>query len=156
MIALWYSILGLMFTMFMVRDGWDFGAGAIHLLVARNDAERRQVFAAIGPLWSWNEVWVVGAGGVLALAFPRLMGLTLSGFYLALFLVLWALLLRGIAIEVRGHINEPLWQAFWDLVFAVSNILMTVLSGVAIGNLLRGVPLDGSANSRCLSLPTST
>jgi cytochrome d ubiquinol oxidase subunit II len=89
-------------------------------------------------------VWLVAAGGVLALAFPRIMGLALSGFYLVLFLVLWSLLLRGISIEVRGHINEPLWQAFWDFMFAVSNILMAVLPGVAIGNLLRGVPLDGS------------
>jgi cytochrome bd ubiquinol oxidase subunit II len=128
--------------MFVLRDGWDFGAGAILLLAARNDTQRRQVFAAIGPLWSWNEVWLVAGGGVLALAFPHIMGVALSGFYLAVFLVLWTLLLRGLAIEVRGHIDEPLWRAFWDFMFAASNLLIVALLGVALGNLLRGVPLD--------------
>jgi len=144
MVELWYFILCLTLTIVVVRDGWDFGAGAIHLAVARSDEERRQVYAAIGPLWSWNEVWLVAAGGVLALAFPRIMGAALSGFYLAVFLVLWTLLLRGIAIEVRGHINEPLWQTFWDFLFAVSSLVMAALLGVAVANLVRGVPLDAT------------
>jgi cytochrome d ubiquinol oxidase subunit II len=142
MVEIWYAVLGLTLTLFIVRDGWNFGAGALHLIVAKNDAERRQVFTAIGPLWSWNEVWLLAAGGILALAFPAIMAAALSGFYLAIFLVLWSLLLRGIAIEVRGHIDDPLWKAFWDFVFAVSSLVLIVLFGAALGNLLRGVPID--------------
>jgi cytochrome d ubiquinol oxidase subunit II len=153
MVEIWYFVLCLTFAIFIIRDGWDFGAGAIHLWVARNEEERRQVFAAIGPLWSWNEVWLVATGGVMAMAFPRLMGIALSGFYLALFFVLWALLLRGIAIEVRGHIDEPLWKKFWDFLFAASNILLVLLLGVAAGNLVRGVPLDGTSE---FSMPLFT
>jgi cytochrome bd ubiquinol oxidase subunit II len=142
MVDLWFFILCLMLIIFVVLDGWNFGAGAVHLIVAKKASERRQVIAALGPLWSWSEVWLVASGGVLALAFPRIMALAFSGFYLALFLLLWSLILRGVAIEVGGHINDPLWQAFWDLVFAVSNVLLIVLLGVAMGNVIRGVPLD--------------
>jgi cytochrome d ubiquinol oxidase subunit II len=138
----WYVILTLMFTAFAVSDGWDFGAGALHLLVARSHAERRQVVRTIGPLWSWNEVWLIAAGGVLFLAFPRVFAAALSGYYLAVFLLLWCLVLRGIALEVGGHLADSMWQAFWDAVFAGSSALLAVLFGAAFGNVLRGVPLD--------------
>jgi cytochrome d ubiquinol oxidase subunit II len=144
MTELWFFLLCLTLTMFIVMDGWNFGAGVLQLTVATNEAERRQVFAAIGPLWSWNEVWLVAAGGTFALAFPRLMGLAFSGFYLAVFLVLWSLLLRGISIEVRGHIDNDLWRQFWDHAFAAASLLLAVLPGIAIGNLVRGLPLDGT------------
>jgi cytochrome bd ubiquinol oxidase subunit II len=142
MIALWYSILGFMLTTYIVLDGRNFGAGILHWIVARNQAERRQVIAAIGPLWSWHEVWLVGTGGVMVMAFPRLMAASFSGCYLALFLILWCLLLRGISIEVGGHINDRLWQEFWDAVFVFSNVLLAVLFGAALGNVARGVPLS--------------
>jgi cytochrome bd ubiquinol oxidase subunit II len=131
-----------MLTTYIVLDGRNFGAGILHWIVARNQAERRQVIAAIGPLWSWHEVWLVGTGGVMVMAFPRLMAASFSGCYLALFLILWCLLLRGISIEVGGHINDRLWQEFWDAVFVFSNVLLAVLFGAALGNVARGVPLS--------------
>jgi cytochrome bd ubiquinol oxidase subunit II len=146
MIALWYGILAFMLTTYIVLDGRNFGAGVLHWIVARNPQERRQVIAAIGPLWSWHEVWLVGTGGVMIMAFPRLMSASFSGCYLALMLILWCLLLRGISIEVGGHMQDRLWQEFWDAVFVFSNVLLAVLFGAAFGNVARGVPLttDGS------------
>jgi cytochrome d ubiquinol oxidase subunit II len=146
MIALWYGILGFMLTTYIVLDGRNFGAGILHWIVARNQNERRQVISAIGPLWSWHEVWLVGTGGVMVLAFPRLMSASFSGCYLALFLILWCILLRGISIEVGGHMGDRLWQEFWDAVFVFSNVLLAVLFGAALGNVARGVPLtaDGT------------
>ena len=141
MIALWYGILAFMLTTYIVLDGRNFGAGILHWIVARDQRERRQVIAAIGPLWSWHEVWLVGTGGVMVMSFPRLMAASFSGCYLALFLILWCVLLRGIAIEVGGHINDRLWQTFWDAVFVFSNVLLAVLFGAALGNVARGVPL---------------
>src|ERR1700758_5689904 len=98
MIALWYGILAFMLTIYIVLDGRNFGVGILHWIVARNQSERRQVIAAIGPLWSWHEVWLVGTGGVMVMAFPRLMSVSLSGGYLALMLILCGLILRGNAI----------------------------------------------------------
>jgi cytochrome bd ubiquinol oxidase subunit II len=146
MIALWYGILAFMLTTYIVLDGRNFGAGILHWIVTRNQAERRQVIAAMGPLWSWHEVWLVGTGGVMVMAFPRLMAASFSGCYLALFLILWSVLLRGISIEVRGHLGDRLWQQFWDAVFVFSNVLLAVLFGAALGNVARGVPLtvDGT------------
>ena len=104
------------------------------------------MIASIGPLWSWHEVWLVGFGGTLLAVFPRLIASAFAGYYLALMLILWGLILRGIAIEVRGHINDPLWQGFWDFIFAFSNFLLAILFGAAAGNLVRGVPLDAQGN----------
>ena len=139
---LWFALLCFMLTMFIVLDGWDIGAGALHLIVAKNDAERRQVIAALGPLWSWHEVWLLAAGGTFLLAFPELMAVSFAGFYLALWMVLWSFILRGISIEVGGHIDDRLWRSAWDFVFAVSSLLLAILFGTALGNVIRGVPLD--------------
>jgi cytochrome bd ubiquinol oxidase subunit II len=141
-VELWFALLCFMLTMFAVLDGWDIGAGALHLVVAKSDSERRQVIAAIGPLWSWHEVWLVAAGGTFLLAFPELMAVSFAGFYLALWMVLWSFILRGISIEVGGHINDALWRSAWDFVFAASNLLLAILFGTALGNVIRGVPLD--------------
>jgi cytochrome bd ubiquinol oxidase subunit II len=146
MIATWYAIVSFMLITYTVLDGRNFGTGMLHRLVARTPEERRQVIAAIGPLWSWHEVWLVGFGGTLLAIFPRLMASAFAGYYLALFLILWSFILRGIAIEVGGHINDPLWQGFWDLVFVLANVLLAILFGVAAGNLARGVPLDAHGN----------
>ena len=142
MIASWYAIAGLMLIVYVVLDGRNFGVGMLHLLVARTPAERRQLIAAIGPLWSWHEVWLVGFGGTVLAVFPKLLASAFAGYYLALFLILWCLLLRGIALGVGGHINDRMWQAFWDHAFALANLLLAVLFGVAAGNLARGVPLE--------------
>ena len=144
MVELWYGLLCFTLFMFVVLDGWDIGAGVLHLIVAKSDSERRQVIAAIGPLWSWNEVWLVAAGGTFLLAFPGILAAAFAGFYLALWLVLWTFILRGISIEVGGHIHDRLWQSGWDFVFAVSNVLLAILFGAALGNVIRGVPLDAA------------
>jgi cytochrome d ubiquinol oxidase subunit II len=146
MIATWYAIASFMLTTYVVLDGRNWGAGMLHWLVARTPEERRQVVAAIGPLWSWHEVWLVGFGGTLVAVFPRLMASAFAGYYLALFLILWALILRGISLEVGGHIDDHLWQGFWDFVFVAANSLLAILFGVAAGNLARGVPLDAEGN----------
>lgn len=141
MFELWFGIVAFMLAMYVVLDGFDLGAGALHLLVARTDAERRTVLAAIGPFWDANEVWLLAAGGTLFVAFPRVLAAGLSGFYLAIFLVIWCLVLRAIAIEFRSHVADPLWRGFWDVVFAVASALLPVLLGAALGNVIRGVPL---------------
>ena len=146
MIAIWYGVVAFMLIAYVVLDGRNFGAGMLHRYVARTPEERRQVIAAIGPLWSWHEVWLVGFGGVLVAVFPRLMASAFAGYYLALMLILWGLILRGIAIEVGGHINDPLWQGFWDVVFVFASFLLAILFGAAAGNLARGVPLDAQGN----------
>jgi cytochrome d ubiquinol oxidase subunit II len=142
MVELWYGIVAAMLTAYVVLDGFDLGAGSLHLWVARGDAERRQVLAAIGPYWDANEVWLIATGGALFVAFPGVLASGLSGFYLAIFLVLWCLLLRGIAIEFRGHVEDPMWRAWWDAIFGLASALLAVCFGAALGNLIRGLPLD--------------
>ena len=140
--ALWFALAAVMVAIYVVLDGFDFGAGALHLWVAKSDTERRTVLAAIGPFWDGNEVWLLAAGGVLFLAFPKVLASGLSGFYLAIMLVLWVLILRGIAIEFRSHVKDTMWRSFWDVTFGLASTLAPVLFGAALGNLLRGVPLQ--------------
>lgn len=144
MAELWFWIVSVMMALYVVMDGFDFGSGALHLVVAKTDEERRTVLAAIGPFWDGNEVWLLAAGGSLFLAFPKVLGAGFSGFYLAMFLVLWALILRGCAIEFRSHVLSPLWRSFWDAGFSGASLLLPVLLGAALGNVLRGVPLTAA------------
>ena len=141
--ALWFGIAAVMVAIYVVMDGFDFGAGALYPWVARKDGERRQVLGAIGPFWDGNEVWLLALGGVLFLAFPKILAAGLSGFYLAIMMVLWVLILRGISIEYRSHLKDRMWRGFWDFVFAFASTLAPVLFGAALGNLIRGVPLNG-------------
>ena len=144
--AIWYCVVSFMLIAYITLDGRNFGAGMLQWLVARTPEERRQVVAAIGPLWTWHEVWLVGFGGTLVAGFLKLMASAFSGYYLAMFLILWCLILRGVSIEVGGHINDRLWQGFWDFVFAFANSLLAILFGAAAGNVARGVPLDSQGN----------
>jgi cytochrome bd ubiquinol oxidase subunit II len=140
--ALWFAIVAGMLAVYVVLDGFDFGAGFLHLIVARNDTERRTVLAAIGPVWDGNEVWLLAGGGALFMAFPGAYAVGFSGFYLPLMLLLWVLILRGLSIELRGHVANPLWAAFWDATFALGSTLIAIVLGAALGNVFRGVPLD--------------
>jgi cytochrome d ubiquinol oxidase subunit II len=142
MFEVWYAIAALLLAMYVALDGFDLGAGILSPIVARTPTERRQVLAAIGPYWDGNEVWLLAAGGALFVAFPRVLASGISGFYFAIFLVLWCLLGRGIAIEFRSHVTDPLWRSAWDFVFAAASTLLAVFFGAAFGNLMRGVPLD--------------
>jgi cytochrome d ubiquinol oxidase subunit II len=141
MLELWFAIVALMLALYVVLDGYDLGAGALHLMVARTNDERRTVLAAIGPFWGANEVWLIAAGGALFTAFPRVLAAGLSGFYLAIFMLLWCLILRGVAIEFRSHLGDGLWRGFWDATLVFASALLAVLFGAALGNVIRGVPL---------------
>jgi cytochrome d ubiquinol oxidase subunit II len=140
--TLWFCIVAVMIAAYVVFDGFDLGAGAIHLLAARTGEERAQLLASIGPVWDGNEVWLIAGGGALYFAFPPLYAAAFSGFYLPLMIVLWLLILRGISIEFRNHIEGDMWKPFWDVVFAWSSGILALLLGAALGNVVRGVPLD--------------
>ncbi len=142
MTTVWFCLIALMITLYVVLDGFDLGAGAIHLWVAKDEGERQQVIRSIGPVWDGNEVWLIAAGGTLYFAFPALYASSFSGFYLPLMIVLWLLILRGIAVEFRGHLTAAVWLKFWDVVFAGSSLLLAVFYGAALGNVVRGVPLN--------------
>ncbi|PYU09038.1 MAG: cytochrome d ubiquinol oxidase subunit II, partial [Acidobacteria bacterium] len=142
--TLWFCLVALMIAIYVLLDGFDLGAGAIHLFVAKTDEERRQVLASIGPVWDGNEVWLLAAGGTLYFAFPGLYASAFSGFYLPLMIVLWLLILRGTSIEFRNHIHSPVWDPLWDFLFCSSSLLLCVFFGAALGNVVRGVPLDAS------------
>ncbi len=139
---LWFCVVAFMLAMYVILDGFDLGAGILHLFVAREESERRSVLAAIGPVWDGNEVWLLAAGGTLYFAFPLLYASSFSGFYLPLMIVLWLLMLRGLGIELRHHVNSPLWKAFWDGAFALGSTLLAIFFGAALGNVVRGVPLQ--------------
>jgi len=141
MADLWYALVAFTLIVYVILDGYDFGAGMLHRLVARSEVERRDVLAAIGPYWDGNEVWLLAAGGALFVAFPAVLAAGLSGFYFAIFLLLWCLMGRGVAIELRSHLADPLWRSFWDTIFAVTSLLLALLFGVALGNVVRGVPV---------------
>ncbi|MGN6593089.1 MAG: cytochrome d ubiquinol oxidase subunit II [Terriglobales bacterium] len=142
--SVWFWTLAGMLTVYAVLDGYDLGVGAVHLWLARDDHERRIHLNAIGPVWNGNEVWLLAAGGMMVVAFPRLYAAAFSGFYLALIVVLWLLVLRGVAIEFRGQVRHAMWSGFWDAVFGIASLLLALLLGVALGNVLRGLPLDAS------------
>ena len=139
----WFCLVAAMLTTYVVLDGFDLGAGIVHLLAAKTEEERRTVLHTIGPVWDGNEVWLIAAGGTLYFAFPALYASSFSGFYLPLTIVLWLLILRGISIEFRGHVTAAIWGSFWDGTFFFSSLLLAVFFGAALGNVVRGVPLDG-------------
>jgi len=144
--TVWFCLVAITIAGYVVLDGFDLGAGIVHLLVARTDSQRRLVLKSIGPVWDGNEVWLLAAGGTLYFAFPGLYASSFSGFYLPLMVVLWLLILRGVAIEFRNHMEGPLWRPFFDAVFAGASALLAIFYGAALGNVIRGVPLDASGN----------
>ncbi|HUH75132.1 MAG TPA: cytochrome d ubiquinol oxidase subunit II [Chitinophagales bacterium] len=137
----WYIVLAIMLTTYIVLDGYDFGAGIIHLFFAKNEKDKKAVSNAIGPFWDANEVWLIAVGGVLFFAFPTLYASSFSGFYLPLIMILWLLIFRAIGLELRGQIKHPMWYAVWDKAFGISSLLLALFFGVALGNVIRGVNL---------------
>jgi len=142
--TLWFWLVALMITAYVLLDGFDLGAGTVYLFVAKTDEERKQVIASIGSVWNGNEVWLLATGGTLYFAFPALYASGFSGFYMPLMIVLWLLILRGISIEFRDHIQSAVWGPFWDFLFCASSLLLCVFFGAALGNVVRGAPLDAS------------
>src|ERR1039457_5767805 len=139
--AIWFWIVAGMLTTYVVLDGFDIGAGILHLFIAKSEKDRQLVIRSIGPVWDGNEVWLLAAGGTLYFAFPLLYASAFSGFYLPLMIVLWLLILRGLGIEMRGHLDTRVWREFFDGCFAVSSCLLAIFFGTALANVIRGVPV---------------
>lgn len=140
--TLWFWAVAYMLIMYVVLDGYDLGTGIIYLYGGKSDLERRTILKTIGPVWDGNEVWLIAAGGTLFFAFPPLYASSFSGFYLPLIMVLWLLMLRGLGIELRHQIDHPMWKTFWDGAFMLGSLLLAVFFGAALGNVVRGVPLQ--------------
>ncbi|MDE3193012.1 MAG: cytochrome d ubiquinol oxidase subunit II [Chloroflexota bacterium] len=140
--VVWFALIAVLLTGYAVLDGFDLGAGILHFVVSRGARERGLILGSIAPVWDGNEVWLLTAGGALFAAFPLLYATVFSGFYLALVLVLLALIFRAVSLEVRETSASPAWRRGWDVVFSVSSFLVALLLGVAIGNVLAGIPLD--------------
>jgi cytochrome d ubiquinol oxidase subunit II len=127
---------------YVVLDGFDLGVGVLHLFLVRTEAERRATLGSIGPVWDGNEVWLLAGGGTLYFAFPLLYASAFSGFYLPLMIVLWLLILRGVSLELRNHVEVGVWRALLDGIFGLASVLLTIFFGAALANVLRGVPLQ--------------
>jgi len=139
---IWFWLVAVMIVGYVVLDGFDLGVGVLHLFLVRTEADRQTSLRSIGPVWDGNEVWLLAGGGTLYFAFPLLYASAFSGFYLPLMIVLWLLILRGISLELRNHIEVGVWRALLDGVFGLSSALLAVFFGAALANVLRGVPLQ--------------
>lgn len=140
--VIWYLLIGVLLTGYAILDGFDLGVGVLYPFVARDEGERRRLLNAIGPFWDGNEVWLLTAGGALFAAFPHAYATVFSGFYLVLMLMLFALITRAVSFEFRSRVASPAWRRAWDWAFFAGSLLPAFLSGVAVGNVVRGVPLD--------------
>src|SRR5215469_13635919 len=138
---IWFWVVAVMIVAYVIFDGFDVGVGILYPLLARGERDRQIMLQSIGPVGDGNEVWLIAAGGTLYVAFPLLYASAFSGFYLALMIVLWLLILRGLGIELRMHLSLSVWRAFFDGVFFVASLLLAVFFGAALANVIRGVPL---------------
>jgi cytochrome bd ubiquinol oxidase subunit II len=142
--TVWFIAVAALFTGYFVLEGFDFGVGALLPVLGRDDRERRVLINTIGPVWDGNEVWVITAGGAMFAAFPDWYATGFSALYLPLLLILVALILRGVAFEYRGKRPDPQWKARWDAAIVFGSVVPAVLWGVALANLVRGLPLDAN------------
>jgi cytochrome bd ubiquinol oxidase subunit II len=138
---IWFWLVAIMIVMYVLLDGFDLGVGILHPFVAKTEAERNISIRSIGPVWDGNEVWLLAGGGTLYFAFPLLYASAFSGFYLALMVVLWLLIIRGASIELRSQIHIAVWRTFFDGMFFFSSALLAIFFGAALANVIRGVPL---------------
>lgn len=143
---LWFSLIVVLFMGFFFLEGFDFGVGILLPFLGKKDVERRVLMNTIGPFWDGNEVWLLTAGGGMFAAFPNWYATLFSGFYLALFLMLLALIGRGVAFEFRSKVENPKWRATWDWVIFGGSLLPPLLWGVALANIMKGVPIDAHMN----------
>lgn len=144
--TLWFILIGVLFSGFFLLEGFDYGVGILLPFVGKQDEERRLAINAIGPFWDGNEVWMLTAGGALFAAFPHWYATLFSGFYLALVLMLFALIVRGVAFEFRSQLVTSRWRTTWDTLLFIGSLVPALLWGVAVGNLVRGVPIDAQMN----------
>lgn len=138
---IWFWLVAVMIVGYVVLDGFDLGVGVLHLFLARNEAEKQVTLRSIGPVWDGNEVWLLAGGGTLYFAFPLLYASAFSGFYLPLMIVLWLLVLRGVSLELRNHLDMGVWRTLLDGVFGAASALLIIFYGAALANVIRGVPL---------------
>lgn len=143
---IWFALIAILFIGFFFLEGFDFGVGILLPFLGKKDEERRAIINSIGPFWDGNEVWLITAGGAIFAAFPNWYATMFSGFYLALLLVLVALILRGVAFEFRSKNESKAWRENWDRIIFASSTLLAVLWGVALANLIKGVPIDKTLN----------
>jgi cytochrome d ubiquinol oxidase subunit II len=141
MATAWFILLAAMVTTYVVLDGFDLGAGALHFLIGRDEREREALTETYGPVWNGNEVWLIASGGVLFMAFPTAYSSAFSGLYFGLILVLWLLIGRGLALELRHQLDNQMWRSACDVIFWLSSATLAFVLGVALGNVVRGVPL---------------
>jgi cytochrome bd ubiquinol oxidase subunit II len=142
--TLWFLLIAILFTGFLFLEGFDYGVGILLPFVGREDRERRIVINSIGPVWDGNEVWLLTAGGAMFAAFPNWYATLFSGFYVALFLILIALIVRGVAFEFRSKDENPRWRSLWDGAIFFGSLIPALLWGVAFANIVRGVAIDAS------------
>ncbi len=147
---IWWALIGVLLIGFAVTDGFDLGTGMLLPFVGRNDLERRVVINSVGPVWEGNQVWLILGGGAIFAAWPQLYAVSFSGFYLAMFVILSALILRPVAFKFRSKREEPAWRARWDWVLFFSGTVPALIFGVAIGNVLQGVPFRFSDDMHIL------
>jgi cytochrome bd ubiquinol oxidase subunit II len=145
---IWFVLFVVVIAGYLILDGFDMGVGILHMLVARDDDDRRTLLNSIGPVWDSNEVWLILGGGALFAAFPMVYASLFSGFYTAMMLVLLVMILRTVAIEFRGKRATPGWRTFWDVVFAATSFGLATLLGVAFGNIVSGLPIDAAGDMR--------
>lgn len=144
--TLWYALLLFVVCLYFVLDGYDFGAGIIHLFFAKTEEEKQLVAKSAGLFWDFNEVWLVVAGGLLFMAFPVYYASVFSGFYLPLMILLWLMIFRAVGLELRNQFGNEVWKNFWDKSFGISSLLLAVFCGAALGNIVRGVNLGQVEN----------
>ncbi|MDO6490889.1 MULTISPECIES: cytochrome d ubiquinol oxidase subunit II [unclassified Cellulophaga] len=142
----WYITIAIVLAVFFILDGYDFGAGIIHLFFAKKEEDKEVITKSAGLFWDSNEVWLVAAGGMLFMAFPTFYASVFSGFYLPLIIVLWLIIFRAIGLEFRGQFNYQMWKDIWDKSFGVSSLLLALFFGIALGNIVRGVNLGSVEN----------
>jgi cytochrome bd ubiquinol oxidase subunit II len=145
---IWWALLGILLIGFAVMDGFDLGTAALLPFVARTDGERRVAINTVGPVWEGNQVWFILGGGAIFAAWPPLYAAAFSGFYLAMFLVLLALIMRPVGFKFRGKVKDPRWRGFWDWSLCIGGIVPSLVFGVAFGNLFVGVPFGFDADLR--------
>jgi cytochrome bd ubiquinol oxidase subunit II len=140
--TIWFALIAILWIGYFLLEGFDFGVGVLLPFLGHSEAERRALLRTIGPVWDGNEVWVLVAGGATFAAFPEWYATLFSGFYLPLFLILVALIVRGVALEYRGKRDDPQWRRRWDAAIFGGSLIPAVLWGVAFGNIVAGVPID--------------
>jgi len=146
----WFIIIAIVLAVFFVLDGYDFGAGIIHLFMAKTEKDRAVIAKSAGLFWDSNEVWLVVGGGMLFMAFPDFYASVFSGFYLPLIIVLWLIIFRAIGLEFRSQFSYQMWKDFWDKAFGISSLLLALFFGIALGNIVRGVNLGGVENGQAI------